>query len=123
MKSQLYKCTQGERPLWRHVLWSDETKMELFGHGDHGYLWRYKGETFKPENTISTVKYGGGSIMLWGCFAEGWCTSQHRWHREDKTLCRNIGATSQDISQDVKAWAQMGLRMILSYHQISYKVT
>lgn len=23
----------------------------------------------KPKNTVSTVNCGGGSIMLWGCFA------------------------------------------------------
>lgn len=28
-----------------------------------------KGEASKPQNTIPTVKYGGGIIMLWGCFA------------------------------------------------------
>lgn len=28
-----------------------------------------KGEALKPQNTIPTVMYGGGSIMLWGCFA------------------------------------------------------
>ena len=30
--------------FWRNVLWSDETKMELFGHNDHRYVWREKGE-------------------------------------------------------------------------------
>ena len=30
-----------------------------------------KGEACKPENTIPTVKYGGGRIMLWGCLAAG----------------------------------------------------
>lgn len=25
------------------------------------------GESCKPENIVTTVKYGGGSIMLWGC--------------------------------------------------------
>ena len=55
--------------FWQRVLWSDETKLELFGHNDKQYVWREKGQAFKPENIIPTVKHGGGSIMLWGCFA------------------------------------------------------
>uniref|UniRef100_A0AAZ3RMC9 Tc1-like transposase DDE domain-containing protein n=1 Tax=Oncorhynchus tshawytscha TaxID=74940 RepID=A0AAZ3RMC9_ONCTS len=57
--------------FWRNVLWSDETKIELFGHNDHHYVWRKKGEACKPKITIPTVKHGGGSIMLWGCIAAG----------------------------------------------------
>ena len=36
-----------------------------------------------------------------------WCTSQNRWHHEAEKIF--IGATSQDISQEIKAWSQMGL--------------
>ena len=45
--------------------------MELFGHNDHRYVWRKKGDACKPKNTIPTVKHAGGNIMLWGCFAAG----------------------------------------------------
>lgn len=30
---------------------------------------RSTGEAFKWTNTVATVKHGGGSSMLWGCFA------------------------------------------------------
>ena len=35
--------------------------------------------------------------------------SQGWQHHEDGKLCGYIEATSQDISQEVKAWSQMGL--------------
>ncbi|CDQ95848.1 unnamed protein product [Oncorhynchus mykiss] len=44
------------------ILWSDETKIEFFVLKDKRRVWRKPG-------TIPTVKHGGGSIMLWGCFS------------------------------------------------------
>jgi hypothetical protein len=44
------------------ILWTDETKIELFGLNAKRNVWRKPG-------TIPTVKHGGGSIMLWGCFS------------------------------------------------------
>uniref|UniRef100_A0AAZ3NU04 Transposase n=1 Tax=Oncorhynchus tshawytscha TaxID=74940 RepID=A0AAZ3NU04_ONCTS len=44
------------------ILWSDETKIELFGLNAKRQVWRKPG-------TIPMVKGGGGSIMLWGCFS------------------------------------------------------
>ena len=44
------------------ILWSDETKIELFGLNAKRHVWRKPG-------TIPTVKHGGGSIMLRGGFS------------------------------------------------------
>ena len=67
-----------DRTFWRNVLWSDETKIELFGNNDHCYVWSKNGEASKPKHTIPTVKHGGGSIILWGCFAAGGPGSLHK---------------------------------------------
>jgi hypothetical protein len=44
------------------ILWSGENKIELFGLKAKHHIWRKPG-------TIPTVKQGGGSIMLYGCFS------------------------------------------------------
>lgn len=58
-----------ENNFWDRVLWSDETKVELFGHNNVKKIWRKDGEAFLPKNTVPTVKHGGGSMMFWGCFS------------------------------------------------------
>ena len=32
-------------------------------------VWHKNGTAYIPENTVPTVKYGGASIMIWGCFS------------------------------------------------------
>ncbi|KAG2463554.1 TC1A transposase, partial [Polypterus senegalus] len=51
------------------ILWSDETNIELFGLNSKRYVWRQPGTAHHLSNTVLTVKHGGGSIMLWGCFS------------------------------------------------------
>ncbi|KAK3545219.1 hypothetical protein QTP70_002066 [Hemibagrus guttatus] len=54
---------------WENVIWSDETKIELFGKNSTCRVWRRKNAELHPKNTIPTVKHGGGNIMLWGYFS------------------------------------------------------
>ena len=63
------QCKENENSFWGRVLWTDETKIELFGHNYRNHVWRKDGEAYSPKNTVPTVKFGGGSIMIWGGFS------------------------------------------------------
>ena len=67
LSASLLDIVRISKEIWRNVLWSDETKIEMFGHNDQRYVWRKKGDACKPKNTIPPMKHWGGSIMLWGC--------------------------------------------------------
>ena len=67
-----------DRDNWVKVLWSDETKMELFGINSTRRVWRRRNAAYDPKNTIPTVKHGGGNIMLWGCFSAKGTGQLHR---------------------------------------------
>ena len=54
---------------WEKVMWSDETKVQLFDINSTCHVWRKRNAEYNPKNTIPTVKHGGGNLMLWGCFS------------------------------------------------------
>lgn len=55
--------------FWKSILWSDESKFNLFGCDGRGKVWRSEGEAMRTECLRPTVKHGGGNVMVWGCMA------------------------------------------------------
>ena len=55
--------------FWANILWTNATKVELFGSCVSRYIWCKTNTAFHKKNIIPTVKHGGGSVMIWGCFA------------------------------------------------------
>lgn len=54
---------------WRQVLWSDETRISIFGSDGIRYVRRRPNEAHIPECTKPTVKHPT-SVMIWGCMAQ-----------------------------------------------------
>lgn len=76
---------------WEKVMWSDETKIELFGLNSARRVWRKKKDEYNPKNTIPTVKHGGGNIIFWGCFSAKGTGRLHRIEgRMDGAMYRQI---------------------------------
>lgn len=55
---------------WKKVLWSDETKINRLGSDGRQWVWGRKGEPLNDRRVKTTVKFGGGSVIAWGCM--GW---------------------------------------------------
>uniref|UniRef100_A0A8K9Y7J1 Transposase Tc1-like domain-containing protein n=1 Tax=Oncorhynchus mykiss TaxID=8022 RepID=A0A8K9Y7J1_ONCMY len=73
-----YEHLNDSEDNWGKVLWSDETKIELFGINTTHRVWRRRNADYGPNNTIPTIKHGGGNIMLWGCFSANGTGQLHR---------------------------------------------
>ncbi len=54
---------------WNHVLWSDETKINVFSSDGVKHVWRQPGDEYKDKCDLPTVKHSGGSVMVWGCMS------------------------------------------------------
>jgi hypothetical protein len=57
---------------WKRILWTDETNINRLGSGGRKWVWKEVGEPLSDRLVGSTVKFGGGNVMMWGCmFWEG----------------------------------------------------
>lgn len=54
---------------WESVIWSDESKFELFRGNGKRCVWRQPKEKYNVDCLIPTVKSGQQGVMVWGCFA------------------------------------------------------
>ena len=51
----------------KKVSWSDETKINCLGSDGRKWVWKKDGEGLSDRLVEGTKKFGGGSLMMWGC--------------------------------------------------------
>ena len=54
---------------FRQVIWSDESRFQVFQSDGPQRVWRINGRRYASENLRPSVKHGGGGIMVWSCFS------------------------------------------------------
>ena len=66
------QCKEYTLENWKRVIWTDETKINHLGSDGRKWVWKEVGEPLNDRWEESTVKFGGGNVMMWGCmFWEG----------------------------------------------------
>ncbi len=86
-------------------MWSDETKIELFGINSTRRVWKKKDE-YNPKNTIPTVKHWGGNIMRWGCFS---AKGTRRPHRIEGRMDGAMYQQPPSLSKSIEDGSWLGL--------------
>lgn len=55
--------------FWKKIIFSDESKFEVFKPANILTIWRKNKTALDKRNILKTVKGGGGNVMVWGCMA------------------------------------------------------
>jgi hypothetical protein len=86
--------------FWNTILWTDETKINLYQSDGKAKVWRKKGTAYDPKHTCtsSSVKHGGVNVMAWACMAASGTGSSifiddvtdDGSSRMNSEVCRNI---------------------------------
>lgn len=50
---------------WRTVLFSDESRFQLYRADGRLRVWRRDGERYADANVLRRVAHGGASVMVW----------------------------------------------------------
>jgi transposase len=53
----------------KRIIFSDESKFNVVYSDGKRNVWRKPGTSLEDGNFTPTVKFGGGSVMAWGCFS------------------------------------------------------
>ena len=60
--------TMDRGKLGKKVLWTDESKFEVFGSQRRTFVRCRKNENMLEECLTPSVKHGGGNVRVWECF-------------------------------------------------------
>jgi len=78
---------------WKRIIFSDETKINRLGSDGRKWVWKEPSSKLTAQHVNGTVKFGGGSLMIWSCMTASGvgyvCGIEGRMNAEDYTHILN----------------------------------
>lgn len=51
----------------RRIVYSDESKFNLYGPDGNCWCWREPGQELNPRHVVMQERHWGGHVIVWGC--------------------------------------------------------
>lgn len=84
---------------WRQVIFSDETKVNIWGSDGCKYYWKRPGDPLQPHHVEVIMKHGGGSVIMWSCMTSegaGYACQVYDGAMDSATYQHILGTTLKD---------------------------
>ena len=65
----MQKYINKDNSFWDKVIFSDESKFNIFGSDGQNYAWKKPNTELEIRHLHQTVKHGRRSVMVWECMA------------------------------------------------------
>ena len=92
---------------WQNILWTDETKVVLFGRNTQQYVWRKKGTAHQPQPNCKVwwrERRGFGLL----CCLRAWTACYHRRKNAFPSVSRHFAGECKAICPPIEAQQKLG---------------
>lgn len=84
---------------WEKVLWSDETKIKIFGINSTLHVWRKRNAAYDPKNINPDVKNVGGKVQDSNAVTQSHCINGRI---DEAAYCEILSDKPPSLRQDAE---------------------